>query len=335
MPNANFVSHNTLLSGFFNAGLVPQALQAFSSAPTKDSHSWNILISGCVKNRRTQDAISHFMEMRLNSDLKPDDYTYYVLLSVCDLSFGCQIHAQVVKSGHMDDALWLIMKCSRLAWNRIPSPLAACLPRVQPETQYKECAFKIFQSIPKRDIVVWNGIICESAQNGEAAEALKLYNAMMRSWPSAISPNHHATFVDVLVVTVGCEAEALLLQMPFEADSVMWSTLLGACMLHRNLTMAKRIYEHLHIKGPWSSSNYVILANSYALMDLHYTDKAHAVKAILPDLLIANEIVHYIKECRKSKGQWVTLKVDLHKAYDKVTWDFLRDVLQYMNFLVH
>ncbi|KAF7833366.1 pentatricopeptide repeat-containing protein [Senna tora] len=402
MPNANVVSHNTLLSGFFNTGLVPQALQAFSSAPTKDSHSWNILISGCVKNRRTQDAISHFMEMRQNSDLKPDDYTYYVLLSVCDLSFGCQIHAQVVKlveamqiqssvikhgffsdpfitnsllelyakcglvdyslalfeeikckdvfawttivtglsqSEHMDDALWLFyeMQLAGVEPNSFTfgGLLAVCATQntVQRGKQLHgvtikhgfennlvvgsavsdmyskcgemQCAFKMFQSILERDIVFWNGIICGYAQNGEAAEALKLYNAMMRSRPSAISPNH-ATFVGVLtacshggLVKEGCqhfndmihkhminpkiehytcmvdmlgrsgllqEAEAFLLQMPFEANSVMWSTLLGACKLHRNLTMAKRISEHFHTKGPWNSSNYVLLANSYALM---------------------------------------------------------------------
>ncbi|KAF7833363.1 pentatricopeptide repeat-containing protein [Senna tora] len=365
MPNANVVSHNTLLSGFFNAGLVPQALQAFSSAPTKDSHSWNILISGCVKNRRTQDAISHFMEMRQNSDLKPDDYAYSVLLSMyagCGVIEGARkvfdemprrdfvtwnalisgysrcgglgdltlslfkqmykegvmcdeftyaiilnemaSHLQLVEamqiqsmdcslalfeeikckdffasktivtglsqSGHMDDALWLFYE---MQWAGVePNSftfgglIAACETRntVQRGKQLHGCAFKMFQSIPERDIVVWNGIVCGYAHNGEPAEALKLYNAMMRSWPSAISPNH-ATFVGVLVVTVGCEAEALLLQMPFGADSVMWSTLLRACKLHRNLTMAKRIYEHLHIKGPWNSSNYV-LANSYALM---------------------------------------------------------------------
>ncbi|KAF7833359.1 pentatricopeptide repeat-containing protein [Senna tora] len=263
MPNANVVSHNTLLSGFFNAGLVPQALQAFSSAPTKDSHSWNILISGCVKNRRTQDAISHFMEMRQNSDLKPDDYAY--LFALC-LRFELWMYAGC---GVIEGARKVFDEMPRrdfVTWNALISGysrcgglwagvepnsftfgglIAACETRntVQRGKQLHGCAFKMFQSIPERDIVVGMELYV-GMHNGEPAEALKLYNAMMRSWPSAISPNH-ATFVvccshGALHMYGGHawkimrEAEALLLQMPFGADSVMWSTLLRACKLHRN-----------------------------------------------------------------------------------------------------
>ncbi|KAI4308164.1 hypothetical protein L6164_031266 [Bauhinia variegata] len=51
--------------------------------------------------------------------------------------------------------------------------------------------------------------------------------------------------------------------MLFEPDAVMWSSL---CKVHRNLTMAARICEHLHTSRPWNPSNYVLLANSYAFI---------------------------------------------------------------------
>ncbi|KAF7841484.1 reverse transcriptase [Senna tora] len=55
-------------------------------------------------------------------------------------------------------------------------------------------------------------------------------------------------------------------------------------------------------------------------------------RSIHDNLILANEVLHYIKGCRKTKKSWAALKVDLHKAYDKISSDFLRDVLKYMNF---
>ncbi|KAF7812628.1 uncharacterized protein G2W53_033604 [Senna tora] len=39
--------------------------------------------------------------------------------------------------------------------------------------------------------------------------------------------------------------------------------------------------------------------------------------------------------CKKSKGGWAALKVDLHKAYDKISWSFMKEVLKYTNFPPH
>ncbi|KAF7831985.1 uncharacterized protein G2W53_014318 [Senna tora] len=58
-------------------------------------------------------------------------------------------------------------------------------------------------------------------------------------------------------------------------------------------------------------------------------------RLIQDNILIASEILHYIKGSKKTKGGWVALKVDLHKAYDKISWSFLEEVLSYMNFPQH
>ncbi|KAF7810428.1 reverse transcriptase [Senna tora] len=55
-------------------------------------------------------------------------------------------------------------------------------------------------------------------------------------------------------------------------------------------------------------------------------------RLIQDNILVASELLHYIKGCKKTKGGWAALKVDLHKAYDKLSWAFLREVLNYMNF---
>ncbi|KAF7821931.1 reverse transcriptase [Senna tora] len=48
-------------------------------------------------------------------------------------------------------------------------------------------------------------------------------------------------------------------------------------------------------------------------------------RLILDNILVASEILHYIRGCKKNKGGWAALKVDLHKAYDKISWSFLKE----------
>ena len=52
-------------------------------------------------------------------------------------------------------------------------------------------------------------------------------------------------------------------------------------------------------------------------------------RQVLDGALVANEVVCWTKK-KKSKG--VLLKVDFHKTYDTVMWDFLDKVLERMGF---
>ncbi|KAF7821742.1 ribonuclease H [Senna tora] len=53
------------------------------------------------------------------------------------------------------------------------------------------------------------------------------------------------------------------------------------------------------------------------------------------NILIANELVHYLNQCKKGKTSWAAMKVDVSKAYDKVSWTFLRELLTLIQFPHH
>ncbi|WVZ54036.1 hypothetical protein U9M48_004904 [Paspalum notatum var. saurae] len=52
-------------------------------------------------------------------------------------------------------------------------------------------------------------------------------------------------------------------------------------------------------------------------------------RLILDGAVIVHEVVHHLKSCKRSG---IILKLDFEKAYDKVDWSFMKDVLRRKNF---
>jgi hypothetical protein len=52
-------------------------------------------------------------------------------------------------------------------------------------------------------------------------------------------------------------------------------------------------------------------------------------RQILDNILIANEAIHFLKK-RKDKGY--LFKVDFHKAFDSVLWEYINEVMAAMGF---
>lgn len=47
---------------------------------------------------------------------------------------------------------------------------------------------------------------------------------------------------------------------------------------------------------------------------------------------MAYELLHYMKQKKKGNDGEVALKLDVSKAYDRVSWSFLKNQLQRMGF---
>jgi len=55
-------------------------------------------------------------------------------------------------------------------------------------------------------------------------------------------------------------------------------------------------------------------------------------RSILDNAMVAIEIVHYMKAKAKGKSGDVALKLDISKAYDRLDWDNLREIMIQMGF---
>ncbi|XP_019438269.1 PREDICTED: pentatricopeptide repeat-containing protein At3g47530 isoform X2 [Lupinus angustifolius] len=81
------------------------ACKVFDEMPHRDTVAWNVMISCCIRNNRTRDALSLFDVMQSESNrCEPDDVTCLLLLQACAhlnaLEFGERIHGYIVDSGY-------------------------------------------------------------------------------------------------------------------------------------------------------------------------------------------------------------------------------------------
>ena len=50
-------------------------------------------------------------------------------------------------------------------------------------------------------------------------------------------------------------------------------------------------------------------------------------KQIVDNIIIYQEVIHSMRKQKAGKG-FMLIKVDLEKAYNRISWDFIRDTLE-------
>ncbi|XXG50493.1 hypothetical protein AAC387_Pa02g4492 [Persea americana] len=283
-----FIS-NALVNLYSKCGFVASAYRLFKGIFEPDVVSWTAMIAGFAQSGWEKDAMQLFDQMRA-SEVEPNSFTLGGLLGACAstnaFERGRQYHGFILKYGFESNAV-----------------VGSALVDLYSKCGEMDDALRVFQIMPERDIVSWNAMICGFAQNGDGVNALRLFDDMVQFSEKGIVPNE-ITFIGVLsacshggLVRQGCchfndmtykymiqpkiehytcmvdmlaraglleEAEAVILSLPFDPDSVMWGTLLGACRRHENFAMATRIMKRLLDDETENSSSYILLANMYA-----------------------------------------------------------------------
>jgi pentatricopeptide repeat protein len=160
-------------------------------------------------------------------------------------------------------------------------------------------ASKVFDKLPKTNVVLWTAMMTGCAHHGLAKKAINLFEQMLQAnvKPTEISfvgvmfACSHAGLVDeghgyfssmsryyditpgtehyVCMVVLGLsgpldEAENVVNKMQFKLNGAVWETLLGVCRIHGNMEMVKRAAEHLLDLKTQDAGKYVVLSNLYS-----------------------------------------------------------------------
>ncbi|KAI4388997.1 hypothetical protein MLD38_001271 [Melastoma candidum] len=278
----------SLMGMYLNAQFLTDANMIFQEFPfPKSKILWTALISGYVHNDCNEEALHYFREMR-SYDTPPDQATFASVLkacaALCSLRDGRQIHSIVFLYGFDADELTacalidMYAKCGEIG-----------------------CSVQVFDGIDEKiDVIIWNSMIVGLAQNGFAKNALEVFDSMKQSnvVPDDvtflgiltacshaglvsqgrsiyqemvkhynISPrsDHNACMVDLLGRwgSIG-EAVKFIDDLSCKPDSMIWTSLLGACRLHGDEVRGKLAAEKLMESEPQNPTPYILLSNIYA-----------------------------------------------------------------------
>ncbi|KFK28681.1 hypothetical protein AALP_AA7G032700 [Arabis alpina] len=260
----NEVTCTSVLGACFCSGDVETGRRIFSSMPHPSVSVWNGMLSGYSKYEHYEEALNHFRHMQFQN-LKPDSNSLSVILSSCArlryLEGGKQIHG-VLKSGYVSDSF-----------------VETALTDMYCKCGETDSARQFFDTVLRKNTVIWNEMIHGYAHNGRGDEAVELYREMISlgekpdgiTFVSVLTACSHSRLVetgleilssmqrdhgiepelDHYICIVDClgragrldDAEALADATPYKSSSVLWEILLSSCRVHGNVSMARRLFK--------------------------------------------------------------------------------------------
>ncbi|XP_057862780.2 pentatricopeptide repeat-containing protein At3g24000, mitochondrial-like [Cryptomeria japonica] len=283
---SDVVLASILVDMYAKCGSIKKASMIFDKMHQRNIVSWNTMIAGYAQNGFSEKALQTFKQVQ-SAGLKPDSTTFVSILPACaklgSLEQGMDIHQSIIESEYLSDVIVV---------NALIDMYAKC-GSIQK-------ARKLFDKMPQRNVISWNAMVAGYAQNGFCIDALKLFEQMKQSgtYPDHVSfacvlfACSHAGLVDegckyfnsmsdcscimptidhyVRMVDVLCRAGYLeetlnfIIKMPIKPTVVVWTSLLGACRSHKNITLGEFTANLLLELDPNNPAIYVLLSNIYA-----------------------------------------------------------------------
>ncbi|XP_077217260.1 tetratricopeptide repeat (TPR)-like superfamily protein [Tasmannia lanceolata] len=283
--DSNVSVGSSLISLYSKCGELDNAYLVFDKMPVRNTVSWTAIIVGFAQHCQVEMCLELFYQMRLSA-LKPNDFTFASVLSVCmgsgSLGPGRSAHSQTIRMGfnsyiHVANALIsMYAKCGSI----------------------QEANF-VFERMPDKDLISWNSMIAGYAQHGLAEQAINLLKSMEKHkikpdaitflgilsscrhaglleqgrlcfnsmFEQGVKPelDHYSCMVDLLSRTGRLE-EALefIEQMPICPNAVIWGSLLSSCRVYENVWIGIKAAKNRLLLEPGCAATHVQLANLYA-----------------------------------------------------------------------
>lgn len=288
MPGKNVVSWNMLIARYVRLGKIEDARAVFQEMPERDAVSWNSMITGYIQIRDYARALALFREME-RANVEATDVTLTSVLGACAetgaLEIGRKIHLFLKQreyriEGYLSNALVdMYAKCGHLnlAWEVFTGlkmkPISCWNAMIVGLAVHGYCeeALRLFSTMetsvdgdqPNR--VTFIGVLIACSHKGLVEESRKFFNRMVNEYKIMPDIKHYGCMVDILS-RCGLleEAHHMIKTMPFEANSILWRTLLGACRVHHHVYLAEESFQQLSKIEPLRDGDYVLLSNIYA-----------------------------------------------------------------------
>ncbi|CAK9862764.1 unnamed protein product [Sphagnum jensenii] len=291
MPRRDVVAWNAMIFGYVKymyakCGSIEDALEVFDRMHTRDAVAWTTMILGYVKCGQGKNALELFHKM-LYEGVEPTPATFMAVLSACAsvvaLEEGMLVHEYISQSGWESDLF-----------------VGSSLIDMYAKCGSVEYALRVFNKMPRHDLISWNTMLGGYAMHGHGKEAvehfeqmwdrsveidkvtficllsacnhaglveegLQFFESMKSVYGISATVEHYACMVDLLGRAGHlAEAEDLIKVMHCEPNAPVWRALLGACRVHGNIEIGEHAAKKVIELDPGDAAGYVLLSNIYA-----------------------------------------------------------------------
>ncbi|KAK9080436.1 hypothetical protein SSX86_000194 [Deinandra increscens subsp. villosa] len=281
---------NTLIHMYGMLQDVGVARQLFDEMSEPDVVAWNTIIDCYVCCGEHKEAVDLFSRMQ-DAGLNPDDATLVVMLSACAalgaLEVGRWVHSVVEQRFLMRDVsianslVHMYTRCGEIqeaqrifdrmndknivTWNTMILGLAT---HGHVKNALSLFASMINENLQRPDGVTFLGVLTACSHGGMIKEGRQYFNRMTDEYDIKPTIKHYGCMVDMLsrggLVT---DAYDLVQNMPMKCNAIVLRTLLAGCHTHGNIELAEKVRRQLLELDPDHSSDYVLLANTYASLE--------------------------------------------------------------------
>ncbi|XP_057950093.1 pentatricopeptide repeat-containing protein At1g11290, chloroplastic-like isoform X1 [Malania oleifera] len=288
-------------------GLVEEARALWEKMPERNVVSWTSMISGYVKNGMPQEGLNLLAKMHANQDKPRVDgncLTFVSGLQACsyltDFERGKQIHAKLIRMlGNADTSNVIV---------------GTALVDMYSKSSNLNYARTVFDRMLEKNVAAWTSIITGYAVHGLGSHALEIFHQMMGmgiqpnevtfvsiltacshsglveeglhcfmlmrlKYNAVLQEDHYTCLIDMLG-RVGRLEEAWSLVEELEDgmtySETVFGAMLGACHLHENMELGRRVALKMLEKKMQVSTTYVTLSNVYAALGMW--NEAYAVR---------------------------------------------------------
>ncbi|GLJ24805.1 hypothetical protein SUGI_0474350 [Cryptomeria japonica] len=271
---------NLLIIMYDKLGSLADARKVFEEMPERNVVSWTAMISGYARYGFGKEAIEFFRQMKKNG-IQPNQFSYSSMIPVCArmvaLGHGKEVHCDIIKAGFESSVfvasslIDMYRKCRNTedackVFDKMPKRNVVSWTAMVAGYAQSGCldkALELFERMPERNVVSWTAIIAGCAQNGQFHEALKLFWEMperhLTSWNAMISGYaQHDYFAEALELFRQMQSTGV------KANSVTLTSLLPACACLAALRQGREVHEDIIRSGFLSD---VFVGN--ALVDMY------------------------------------------------------------------
>lgn len=284
MPAKDTAAWNAMITAYASNAQLNEAQRLFDSMLAKDLVTWSTIIEAYSKNERKHEALDMFLLMR-RSAVSPNIRTLISILVISESTVEVQqIHGLVIALGFLSE-----------------TSLGNALLTMYSRSGDLMSAWFAFKRSEEKDAITWTSIVQAFANHGCGYHALLGFAQMLRhgykpsstTFTAVLSACRHAGLVEkgrkmfrsiyhVYGVKPTIEHYSCLVDLLGRAgyvreakelvdgmqqgmcDEAILGTLLGACVMHNEVEVAREVGEDLVRFDPSGSGGYRLLANVFA-----------------------------------------------------------------------